>query len=97
MLKEHNIDIRAINSIATVNVKKDELAINELADYFKCKLKIFTIEDIKSVQHKFYGSDFVEKTIGVRAVCEPCVELSGAKIIKNKMKLDGMTLCIGEV
>lgn len=97
MLKEYNIDIRAITSIATVDVKKDELAIKALADYFKCKLKIFTIEDIRPIQHKFSGSDFVEKTIGVRAVCEPCVELIGAKIVKNKMKLDGMTLCIGEV
>ncbi|WP_243143392.1 cobalt-precorrin 5A hydrolase [Clostridium estertheticum] len=97
VLKQYNIDIRAIKSIATVNVKKDELAIKALADYFKCQLKIFTTEDIKKVQHKFSGSDFVEKTIGVRAVCEPCVELSGAKIMTIKMKLDGMTLCIGEV
>ncbi|WP_443661173.1 cobalt-precorrin 5A hydrolase [Clostridium sp.] len=97
MLKQYNIDIRAIKSIATVNVKKDELAIKALVDYFKCEFKIFTIDDIKKVQHKFCGSDFVEKTIGARAVCEPCVELSGAHIIINKMKLDGMTLCIGEV
>ena len=73
------------------------MAIKELVDYFNCKLDIFTIDDIRPIQHKFDGSDFVEKTIGVRAVCEPCIELSGAKIIKNKMKLDGMTLCIGEV
>jgi len=97
MLKEYNIDIKAIKVIATVEVKKDEMAIKALVDYFKCQLKIFTIEDIRPIQHKFYGSDFVEKTIGVRSVCEPCVELSGAKITINKMKLDGMTLCIGEV
>jgi len=97
MLKEYNIDIRAIKYITTVSVKKDEVAIKTLVEYFKCQLKIFTIEDIRPIQHKFCGSDFVEKTIGARAVCEPCVELSGAKIIKNKMKLEGMTLCIGEV
>lgn len=97
MLIESNIDSRAIKSITTVDVKKDEFAIRELVDYLKCNLDIFTIDDIRTIQHKFCGSDFVEKTIGVRAVCEPCVELSGAKIIKNKMKLNGMTLCIGEV
>jgi cobalt-precorrin 5A hydrolase len=97
ILKESNIDSRAIKSITTVDLKKDELAIRELVDYFKCNLDIFTINDIRTIQHKFCGSDFVEKTIGVRAVCEPCVELSGAKIIKNKMKLNGLTLCIGEV
>ena len=97
ILKESNIDYRAIKSIATVEIKKDEVAIKALVDYLKCQLKIFTIEDIRVVQHKYEGSDFVEKTIGVRAVSEPCVELSGAKIISNKMKLDGMTLCIGQL
>lgn len=97
VLKEHNIDIRAIKSIATVEIKKDEAAIIALAEYFKCPLKIFTTEAIREIQHKFQGSDFVEKTIGVRAVSEPCTELSGARIISSKMKLDGMTLCIGEI
>ena len=89
--------IGLIKSIATVEIKKDEVAIKMLVDYFKCQLKIFTTEDIRPIQHKFEGSDFVEKTIGVRAVSEPCVELSGARIISDKMKLDGMTLCIGEL
>lgn len=97
ILKEYNIDSRAIKYITTVTVKRDEIAIVELVDYLKCQLKIFTIGDIKLIQHKFCGSDFVEKTIGARAVCEPCVELCEARIKINKMKLDGMTLCIGEV
>ena len=97
VLKENNIDYRAIKSIATVEIKKDEVAIKDLVDYFKCQLKIFTIEEIRVVQHKYEGSDFVEKTIGVRAVSEPCTELSGARIISSKMKLDGMTLCIGQL
>ncbi|MCB2292970.1 cobalt-precorrin 5A hydrolase [Clostridium algoriphilum] len=97
ILKESNIDFRAIKYITTVTLKKDEVAINELVNYFKCQLRIFTIDDIRPIQYKFFGSNFVEQTIGVRAVCEPCVELCGAKIIKNKMKLNGMTLCIGEV
>ncbi|MCB2291818.1 cobalt-precorrin 5A hydrolase [Clostridium sp. CS001] len=97
VLRENNIDYRAVKSIATVEVKKDEVAIKDLAEYFKCEFEIFTIENIRVVQHKFEGSDFVEKTIGVRAVSEPCIELSGAKIISGKMKLDGMTLCIGQL
>lgn len=97
MLKEYNIYNKSILYIATVDVKKDEIAIKDLVEYFNCHLKIFTTEDIRQIQHKFNGSDFVEKTIGVRAVCEPCTELSGARIIISKIKLDGMTLCIGEV
>jgi cobalt-precorrin 5A hydrolase len=96
-LKEHNIDYRSVGIIATVEVKKDEAAIKDLAAFLKCELKIFSIEDIKKVQHSYEGSDFVEKTIGIRAVCEPCVELAGGELLTGKISCDGMTLCIGKV
>jgi cobalt-precorrin 5A hydrolase len=59
-------------------------------------MKIFTIDEIKEVHKDFEGSDFVEKTIGVRSVAEPCVKLQGGNNISGKLKLNGMTLCIGQ-
>ena len=97
VLKELNIDERAVNAIGTVEVKKHETAITELSKYLNCDLKIFSLEEIKKVQHNYKGSDFVEKTIGVRAVCEPCVELLGAKLITEKIKINGMTICVGQI
>jgi len=96
VLKEYNIDRRAIMCITTVEVKKNEKAIINLSETFKCELEIWKLSEIKKIQHKYTGSDFVEKTIGVRAVCEPCVELSGGEFLSTKFKLDGMTLCIGK-
>lgn len=97
ILREYNVDKRAVKFIGTVEVKKDEEAILNLGKYLDCEVKIFSIEEIKKIQEKFKGSDFVEKTIGVRAVCEPCVELLGGRLITEKLKADGMTLCIGEI
>lgn len=97
LLKDRNIDERAVKFIGTVEVKKDEQAILKLAEYLRCELKIFSIEEIKKIHNKYEGSNFVEKTIGVRAVCEPCVELTGAKLITDKIKANGMTACIGEL
>ncbi|MTK11234.1 MAG: cobalt-precorrin 5A hydrolase, partial [Clostridiaceae bacterium] len=97
LLKEKNIDKRAVKFIGTVEVKKDEKAILKLSEHLGCKIKIFSIEEIKKVQYKYLGSDFVEKTIGVRAVCEPCVELLGARLVSEKIKANGMTVCIGEL
>lgn len=97
LLKDKNLDERAVKTIATVEVKKDEEAILKLAEYFHCELKIFSLDEIKKVHNKYEGSDFVEKTIGVRAVSEPCVELLGAKLITDKIKVNGMTVCIGEI
>lgn len=97
LLSDYNIDERAVKYIATVEIKSEERAVIELAEYFKCDIKIFSVEEIRNVQHNYEGSDFVEKSVGVRAVCEPCVELAGAALLTDKIKADGMTLCIGKL
>ncbi|WP_434303702.1 cobalt-precorrin 5A hydrolase [Clostridium botulinum] len=97
VLKEENIDLRSINSIVSVEIKKDEKAIKELSKFLGCPFITYSLEEIKKVEHKFKGSDFVRKTIGVGSVCEPSIELKGAKIIKEKQKLTGMTLAIGKL
>jgi cobalt-precorrin 5A hydrolase len=96
MLDRYNIDNRSIKLITTVEIKQNEKAILDLAQHFKCSIKFCTLEEIKTVQHKFKGSDFVEKTLGIRAVCEPCVDLCGARILVEKAACEGMTLCIGK-
>ncbi|MBC2582902.1 cobalt-precorrin 5A hydrolase [Clostridium sp. DJ247] len=97
LLEKLNIDERAVKAIGTVEVKRYEQGILELRNHLGCELGIFSIGEIKAIQQKFKGSDFVEKTIGVRAVCEPCVELLGGKLITEKIKINGMTICIGEL
>jgi cobalt-precorrin 5A hydrolase len=97
ILEQHNIDIRAVKTVATVEVKRHEVAILELNKFFKSELNIWSLEEIRKIQHKYVGSDFVEKTIGVRSVCEPCAELSGGTLLTGKIACDGMTICIGEI
>lgn len=96
VLIEKNIDIRSVRCISTVELKKDEIAINMLSKTLNCGIDIWQIDDIKKVQAKYKGSDFVEKTIGARAVCEPCTELSGGKLLTQKICINGMTLCVGQ-
>lgn len=97
ILKQHNVDSRSIKIVTTVEVKRNEVAILELNDFLKSELSIWSLEEIKKVHHNYIGSDFVEKTIGVRAVCEPCVELSKGTLLTGKIACDGMTICIGEI
>ncbi|WP_032121523.1 cobalt-precorrin 5A hydrolase [Clostridium amazonitimonense] len=96
-LSDYNIDKRSVRTISTVEVKRNERAIKDLARDLECSLNIFSLEEIKKVQYKYEGSNFVEKTIGVKAVAEPVVELSRAKAFTKKLSLEGMTLCIGEL
>ncbi|ELU5588158.1 cobalt-precorrin 5A hydrolase [Clostridium perfringens] len=96
-LKDLNIDKRAVLKIGSIDLKKEEKAILDLSEYLNCPFETFSKDEIKSVQDEFEGSDFVEKSVGVRAVSEPAVLLMNGNIIVNKLKKNGMTLTIGEL
>lgn len=94
-LEGNNLHRQSVIEISTVEIKSKEKAILDLAGEYNCKLKIYTTEEIAKVEHLFEGSDFVKKTIGVKAVSDPCVHLSGGEILQHKTKINGMTLTIG--
>lgn len=94
-LIKFNLDIRAVCAIASIDIKANEEGIIKLAEKINCPFEVFGKEEIKIVQDKYDKSEFVLKTLGVNGVCEPCVELAGAKVTINKIKHDGMTLAIG--
>lgn len=96
-LEDLNIHPLAVGKIVSIDIKKDEKCITELSQYLKASFQVYSKEEINVVGEHFEGSDFVERNVGVRGVCEPCVILSGAKIIKKKSKYDGMTLCVGKL
>ncbi len=96
-LYDNNIDPKAVLKIGSIEIKKDEKAINDLKNKLECPFETFSKDEILKIHHKFEGSDFVEKTLGVRSVCEPSVELMGGNIIISKIKFNGMTLSIGQV
>lgn len=96
-LKDNNIDYRSVIKIGSIDIKKNEKAINDLSEKLGCEFKTFLKEEIEQIHNKFEGSDFVEKTLGVRSVSEPVVELMGGTIIIPKIKFNGMTLTIGQI
>jgi cobalt-precorrin 5A hydrolase len=94
VFSDNNLSLNSIGALATVDVKQDEIGIIEAAEYLNCNIRIFTREEIKDVQEKFSKSGFVEKTIGVGSVCEPCAFLSGGEIIVNKTIINGVTIAV---
>ncbi|WBW96177.1 cobalt-precorrin 5A hydrolase [Oceanirhabdus sp. W0125-5] len=96
-LHQYNIDKRRVKEIASIDIKKDEKCILELAEYLQCPFRTYSKEEIRTVHLKYEGSDFVEKITGVRCVAEPVIELYGGDIIHHKEKLEGMTLAIGKI
>jgi len=97
-LERIQLPIGAVKKLATVEVKKNEKGLLELASKLKVPLEIWTINDIKEVQGRFEGSQFVESQIGVTSVAEPVAYLSSdaGKQLTGKIKENGMTLSIWE-
>ncbi|WP_315079043.1 cobalt-precorrin 5A hydrolase [uncultured Clostridium sp.] len=91
----NNLEIKAVKKIVSIDVKKDEKAIIDLSNTLGCDFETFSVEEIRTVQENFEGSNFVLRSVGVTSVCEPCVYLEGAEILINKIKDNGITLCIG--
>jgi cobalt-precorrin 5A hydrolase len=94
VFQKHNLHLNSIKAIATIDVKKDEVGILETCKALLCELHFYTREDIKQVQHHFSTSQWVQSTIGVFAVCEPCTYLAGGELIVEKTVIDGITVAV---
>lgn len=93
------LDIRSLRKIGTVDVKADEEGLIQAAAHYQVPLDIIARPSIKEIQDQFEGSDFVEKTIGVRAVCEPSALLASAKdgqFLMEKTAFNGITIAVWE-
>lgn len=94
VLEEERISIDSVASIGSIDIKRDELGLIELAEKLGCDFQVFTVEELESVEHKFEKNDFVKSKVGVNSVAESSAELMGDKIIVKKKARDGMTVAI---
>jgi cobalt-precorrin 5A hydrolase len=86
--------VKSIRVLGTVELKKDEPGILEACRVLGADLRIFSNEEIHKVQDQFVGSQFVQSTVGVTAVSEPCAYLSGGEIIVGKTAIHGVTIAV---
>ena len=94
----NNIDKNAIKAIGSIEIKKDEQAIIDLANYLGVPFKIFTVEEISQVDYLYSKSEWVKKNVGVYSVAEPCAHLlSEGNMIIEKQKFKGITFSAGRV
>ena len=95
VLKEEGIDIRAVKAVGSIDIKKDENAIKELADRLSVPFNTFSKDELNGVEGEFNESEFVKQTVGVGNVCERSVLIQCNNLILKKTAKDGMTLAIG--
>ncbi len=75
-----------VKAIASIDLKKDEQALVQLAGKYQIPFVTYTAEELKQVGEVTSRSEFVEKTTGVDNVCERAALLCGenGKLIQGK-------------
>ena len=93
-LAEANVSAKAVTAIASIDVKKNELAILELASKMGWSPVFYTADELAAVPGEFSSSDFVKRTVGVDNVCERAACASGGELVLGKQAGGGITVAI---
>ena len=76
VLKENGLDLRSVKAMATVDKKANEPAFLALKEKYDWDLKIYTPDEINTVENLPNPSQTVEKFIGAKGVSEPSAMLA---------------------
>lgn len=95
VLKEHGISVHSIEKLCSIDIKKEEAALKELAEKLGVPLEVFSAEELDRLEGKYTASGFVNRVTGVDNVCERAAVLgSGGDLIAGKQALNGVTAAI---
>lgn len=93
-LDSAHISAQAVTTLASIDVKRDEVAIGELAEKMGWVTKFYTADELVAVPGAFSHSDFVERTVGVGNVCERAACAGGGALVVKKQSKDGVTVAV---
>lgn len=96
-----NLPIERIDSLATVEIKKDENGILDAVKEINKPLNIVTIDRIKEFKNTdITNSNFVQKKFDIPGVAEPAAliiagsNIGNSKLIHRKIAIDGVTVAV---
>ena len=93
-LARANVPVQAVRRLASIDVKKDEPAIRQLAAERGWELKFYTADELAAVSGDFTASEFVRKTVGVDNVCERSALAEGGTLLLGKQAGNGVTVAL---
>lgn len=96
-LREHRLSFKSVRNVATVDVKKDEVGLQEFCRKHKLDLVCYTSDQLRAIKAP-NPSATVERYVGTPGVSEPAAMLSsGGDLIVPKQKTPMMTLAVARV
>jgi cobalt-precorrin 5A hydrolase len=96
ILNAMDISPSLVQSVATIDLKKEEEAILRLCEKFGYKLKIYSKEELMAAEGRFSSSEFVRTITGTDNVCERAALLASdqGKLALGKTAGSGVTVAI---
>ncbi len=95
-MAENHFDLMALSAIGSVVIKKDEPALNQLAQRWRVPFKLFSVNELSRHEQRFPASDFVRRTVGVGSVSQPVAWLmSEGKLVGRTLRQQGVTITLG--
>ena len=96
ILMQYNISPASIAAITSIDIKKNEPALINLAKEYNCDFLTYDNSTLKNVPGDFSSSEFVTKITGVDNVCERAALCcsNNNHLFLRKIKSDGMTIAI---
>ena len=93
-LAKAGISPLAVGLLSSIDVKKDEAAILQLAAKHGWATRFYTADELNAVPGEFAASDFVRRTVGVDNVCERAALAQGGRLLLGKQAGNGTTVAI---
>ena len=97
MLEQDGISPERVAAVSSIDLKKDEAAILELARSLRVPALFHTSEELNSLEGEFSRSEFVNRITSVDCVCErSAVIVNKGELTRRKTAENGMTLAIAK-
>lgn len=94
VLAQEDIFEKAVCALCTIDLKKDEEGLLELAGEWNVPLLTYSTQELVQVSGDFTSSPFVEQVTGVDNVCERAALASGGTLLRKKTAKDGVTVAL---
>lgn len=95
-LQKKNLPLSNVKQILSIDIKKSDKSLAEACKELSLPLCFVSKHQIEELDFDFNGSDFVDNSIGVKAVCEPAALIgsNNKQLIMNKTAYGGITIAI---
>lgn len=95
-LAENDIDLRSVEQIASIDLKREEQGILDLTKKYGVDFVTFSAEELRNTEGDYSASGFVKTVTGVDNVCERSAVLAsgGGTLIQKKTAGAGVTVAL---